>query len=364
MPATLTRRLRRAAAGAVCAAAVALPISFASAGAASAAQAPRVAGFTNLTLHNGWHPYGFGTGRPAVHLASGIVQFKGAMGTSGTNMTAFTLPSGMRPSTAVYVPVDLCNSAEGRLLIQPTGVVTVEFSGKIADAQCFTSLDGASFAKSRSGFTSLKLINGWLNAPYGTSKAQARVINGIVHLKGGMWTKGTSSQPFRLPKGFRPATPVWVNADTCNSTNGRLNISPSGVVNLQAESNFSNVTCFTSLDGVTFPRNGSGFTSFKLLNGWTNRAFGAAPVGGRLVSGTVELRGGMATTGTNELAFTLPKSLRPSHRVYVPVDLCNAHYGRIDILTNGEAFVEVNNETSAWSDAQCFTSLEGASFAR
>lgn len=148
------------------------------------------------------------------------------------------------------------------------------------------------------------------------------------------------------------------------ATNGRLNILPSGQVNLQAESDFSNVACFTSLDGVTFPRSGSGFTSLKLLNGWTNRAFGAAAVGGRLVSGTVELRGAMATTGTTELAFTLPKSLRPSHIVYVPVDLCNAHYGRVEIETNGDAFVEINGETSTWANAQCFTSLEGASFAR
>jgi hypothetical protein len=43
--------------------------------------------------------------------------------------------------------VDLCNATNGRLDIQPTGVVTVEAEGgTFGNAQCFTSLDGASFA--------------------------------------------------------------------------------------------------------------------------------------------------------------------------------------------------------------------------
>ncbi len=367
MSATLTRRLRRAATGVLCTAAVALPLSLVGAAVAQAKpvpHAPRVAAFTNLTLRNGWHAYGFGTARPAVHLASGIVQFKGAMATKGANLTAFTLPRGLRPATDVYVPVDLCDSAEGRLFIKPTGVVSVQFEDLIGDAQCFTSLDGASFARSGSGFTSLKLLNGWKNAPFRTSRAQARVISGIVHLTGAIATAGTSPAPFTLPKGFRPATPVWVNADTCNGTNGRLKIGTNGHVTLQAENSFGEMTCFTSLDGVTFPRSGSGFTSLKLLNGWKNRAFGAATVGARLVSGTVELRGGMSTAGTDDLPFTLPKSLRPGHIVYVPVDLCNAHYGRVEIEPNGESLIEINAETSTWANAQCFTSFEGASFAR
>jgi len=37
------------------------------------------------------------------------------------------------------------------LVIQPTGVVTVQAEGAFSNAQCFTSLDGASF--SITGFT-------------------------------------------------------------------------------------------------------------------------------------------------------------------------------------------------------------------
>jgi hypothetical protein len=42
--------------------------------------------------------------------------------------------------------VDLCNATNGRLSIQHNGVVTVEAQGgTFSNAQCFTSLDGASF---------------------------------------------------------------------------------------------------------------------------------------------------------------------------------------------------------------------------
>jgi hypothetical protein len=45
--------------------------------------------------------------------------------------------------------------------------------------------------------------------------------------------------------------------------------------------------------------------------------------------------------------------------VYVNIDLCNATKGRLIIQTNG--VVSVQAETS-FSNAQCFTSLDGVSF--
>lgn len=52
----------------------------------------------------------------------------------------------MRPATQVYIPVDLCGSAKGRLYIQPSGAVQVQtVSGDWGSAQCFTSLEGAWF---------------------------------------------------------------------------------------------------------------------------------------------------------------------------------------------------------------------------
>jgi hypothetical protein len=122
-----------------------------------------------------------------------------------------------------------------------------------SNAACFTSLDGASFAKSATSFTSLTLQNGWTGSPFGTSAPAVRAISGIIQFKGAIATSGTNPVPFTLPTGFRPATVVFVPVDLCNATNGRLQIDPSGTVTVEAEgSAFSNAACFTSLDGASF----------------------------------------------------------------------------------------------------------------
>jgi hypothetical protein len=210
------------------------------------------AGPTPLTLINGWTNYSSGTSRAIAEEVTGIVQFRGAIATAGTTPVAFTLPASLRPLTNVYVPVDLCNATKRRLFIQPSGAVSVQAETGFSNAQCFTSLEGASFAPNATGFTSLTLINGWTNAPFSTSNAAVQKINGIVHFKGAIATAGTNPAPFTLPVGFRPATSVYVPVDLCNATNGRLIIQTSGAVTVQAEGAFSNAQCFTSLDGASF----------------------------------------------------------------------------------------------------------------
>ncbi len=107
----------------------------------------QAATWTPLTLENGWTTTFLPSSNAAVTNISGIVHFKGAIATSGTNAQAFTLPAGFRPATTVVlVPVDLCNATKGRLFIFPGGVVMVRAEKAFSDAQCFTSLDGASFA--------------------------------------------------------------------------------------------------------------------------------------------------------------------------------------------------------------------------
>ena len=141
----MTQRLRRAAAGAVCAAAVTLPLMSA-AGAQAATAGPSIT-YTKLTLLHGWGTY-TGSATPAVADISGIVHFKGAISTSSgnTNNVAFVLPPGFRPAKFVVVPVDMCNATSGELNIAPTGVTQVISQGANSNATCFTSLDGASFA--------------------------------------------------------------------------------------------------------------------------------------------------------------------------------------------------------------------------
>jgi hypothetical protein len=320
-------------------------------------------GWTPLTLQNGWSNSPFGTSAASVRTISGIVHLKGAIATSGTNPVLFTLPAGFRPAAAVFVAVDLCNATNGRLQIEPTGVVTVQAEGgAFSNAACFTSLDGVSFAKSGTSFTPLTLQNGWTSSPFGTSAPAVRTISGIVHLKGAIATTSTNPVPFTLPSGFRPASVVFVPVDLCNATHGVLQIEPTGVVTVQAEGGaFSNAACFTSLDGASFAKSASSFTSLTLQNGWFNAPFGTSAPAVRTISGIVHLKGAIATSGTNPVPFTLPAAFRPAHVVFVAVDLCTATNGRLQIGPTG--VVTVQAEGGAFSNAACFTSLDGASFA-
>jgi hypothetical protein len=101
--------------------------------------------FTTLTLVNGWTGGPFGSSNPAVNKSNGIVHFKGAMA-GGSSATVFTLPSTFRPHAIVYLAVDMCNATNGRLVIDTSGVATVQAETSFTNAQCFTSLDGVSFA--------------------------------------------------------------------------------------------------------------------------------------------------------------------------------------------------------------------------
>ena len=145
----------------------------------------------------------------------------------------------------------MCNATNGRLIIQSTGAVSVQAETNFSNAQCFTSLEGASFTPSVVGFSALTLINGWTNAPFSTHQAAYRTNNGLVQFMGAIATSGSNASPFTLPAGARPAKPLYIKVDLCNATNGRLFIQPNGAVTVQAAT-FSNAQCFTSLEGASF----------------------------------------------------------------------------------------------------------------
>ncbi len=317
--------------------------------------APAVA--TLLTLENGWTNAPFGTSSAAVVKIKSIVHFKGAIA-GGTSAAAFVLPPAFRPFATTYVPVDLCNAAKGRLIITRDGVVQVEAEHSFSSAQCFTSLDGASFTPNLFDFDGLVPLNGWTVGPFGTESPYIRNIDGVVHFAGAV-AGGSNSEIVVLPAAFSPAKVVYLPVDLCNAANGRLIISPNGEVQVQAETAFASAQCFTSLEGAWFVASTTGYKNLQLLHGWTGTAFGTAKPAVGIATGVVYLKGAIATTGTNPMPFILPKAYRPKTNVYIPVDLCRATNGRLFIQPSG--VVTVQAETS-FGEAQCFTSLDGASF--
>jgi hypothetical protein len=209
-------------------------------------------------------------------------------------------------------------------------------------------------------FTRLTLIHGW-HTYVGAATPAVADISGIVTFKGVIDTNGSNPEPFTLPKGFRPATNVYVATATCSANKGRLDIKPTGVVIVQSEGDFSSATCATSLDGVSFAKSPASFTKLKLQNGWQNAPFSTSDAAVRLISGIVHFKGAISTNSGNSIAFTLPKGFRPAATVYLPVDLCNANKGRLEITPNG--VTRVSAEIS-FSNAACITSLDGATFAK
>jgi hypothetical protein len=329
----------------------------------AAGRAPAVT-FTPLKLINGWYTYP-GAAKPAVADISGIIVLRGDIATAGTIPAAFRLPKAFRPASDVFLAAATCGANKGRLYIQRSGYVTVESEdGEFSNAACVTSLGGLSFGRTAASFTKLKLINGWQNAPSElTADASARLISGVVHLRGAIRTSGSNGDPLILPKGFRPAKEVYVPVDLCNANKGRLEIQSDGVVTVQAEQNFSDAACLTSLDGATFATSSKSFTPLKLQNGWHPYALGTYKPAVRISGGIVRFEGAIHTSG-NPFAgpvFTLPKSMRPATQVYVEIDLTDANNGRLDILPDGKVFMYAEGGTT--QHAQTFTSLDGAWFA-
>jgi hypothetical protein len=313
--------------------------------------APSSSGFTTLTLQNSWTTYP-GSAAAAARIVGGVVHLRGAI-RNGTTSTLFTLPAGFQPTVEQHVPINLCGNTPGRLHVFPSGVVSVE--GGLSSAQCFTSLDGAKFVQSSSGFTTLTLQNGWIPYGSGTGTPGAKVIDGVVHLKGAI-SSGANNVVFTLPASMRPASTVHVLVDMCGATKGRLAIPSHGQVSLST-ANFLNAQCFTSLDGVSFTR--SDYAPIVLAPGWTNNALSTSSAAVALINGVAQFKGGIGTMGTNNLVFNVPAEVRPSADVYLPVVLCDANKGRLQITPAGDVFVSASN----WSAAKCLTSLEGASYA-
>jgi hypothetical protein len=313
--------------------------------------------FTALPLTGTWTNSPYSTPPPAAALnCDGIVQLRGAASASGTDVTILTLPANLRPATMVYVPVDLCGATKGRLNIFPSGVVNVQAEADATKASCFTSMEGASFALSTTGFTAMTLLNGWTNAPYSTRNAAAKVANGIVRLEGAV-ANGTTSGLFTLPVGMRPPATVYINADLIGSKKGRIIIDAAGNVSVEAFGAFSDAQGFTSLEGVWFAVSTSGYSALSLQNGWTNYGTRNAMI--TTGNGIVRFQGSISTGGTNLSPFVLPVGFRPANSVYVPVDLCDAAGGRLNITPAGAVTIQVEGVTA---DATCFTSLEGVSF--
>jgi hypothetical protein len=355
------QRLGRYLVGVVISLGIAVPIATATTSMAGATS-------SSLTLTSPWTAAPFGTDAPSVSVSAGVVSFRGAIAASAgnTNDVPFLLPAAYRPAVNVFMPIDLCGATTGLLFIGPSGWARIEQrDGTLSDANCFTSLDGASFVQT-SAVTPLSLIHGWTSSSSdnGTANPAAAIVSGVVHLQGAIEASSpTLNEPFVLPANMTPSVPVFVPVEMCDGTNGRLEIGTDGSVFLREEDQGTNLEdCLTSLDGASFVLHPKNSTALKLKNGWAEQSFNTAPAAAELVKGVVRLQGAI-NGGSTAVITTLPLSLRPTKDVFVKVDLCDAAVdGRIEIQPTGK--VSIQEADGLLTSAQCFTSLDGASFVK
>jgi len=99
-----------------------------------------------------------------------------------------------------------------------------------------------------------ELMNGWVDYNEGQrAPAWALDAEGVVHLRGAI-SGGDTTAFARLPAAVRPSAYVWVSTTLVNSKPGRIVIDPTGYVQADYEDVFTDVSEFTSLDGVTWAK--------------------------------------------------------------------------------------------------------------
>jgi hypothetical protein len=327
------------------------------------ARPAQAATFTPLALAPGWTGAGAPYRAAAVANDSGIIRLRGVITRpSGSGNDVFTLPTAFRPAKQVYVPVTLCSSHVGALVIETNGHTRVDVPTGLTNAYCQTSLDGVSFAKTSTSFASIPLEHGWAKYPAANLRTvAARTINGIVYLQGVITTKGTDPDPFTMPAAFRPSRRVYVPVTLCSGEKGRLIIEPDGRVTVDAQHTFSFAACLTSLEGVSYAKTAANFTTLSLLSGWQHAPYSTRSVAVRVINGIVHFQGAAAAPDGQKpyTMFNLAPSLRPPAEARVYVDVCNANNGTLRLKTDGSTFSLSETDLA---DARCFTSLEGASY--
>lgn len=323
-------------------------------------EAARPPGATKLTLINGWKTYS-GSSKPEIFAYKGIVRLKGAIKEiHGSNAEPFVIPAPFRPAATVVIKLDLCDAANGMLIVNPDGSTEIGAENSFSDAQCFSSLDGVTYSLSTDGYHKLKLTDGWLPFGDGTAAPAARAAGNVVRFQGAM-TGGSGVAAFTVPASLRPQSAVWIPLDMSGASNGRIGVFPDGSVFVQSEFSTAVAQAFTSLDGAYYAMDTTGFTALTLINGWSaDTVDDSFAPGVRLDHGVVEFQGAITlSSGSSDNPFVLPPEMRPSRTVYVAVDMNQSVNGRLEISPNGTVYVGAE---SGANDPFGFVSLDGVSF--
>jgi hypothetical protein len=101
-------------------------------------------GFAQVPLRNGWTNAPVGARTLAMKNDNGVIRFRGAVATTGTDMRPFVLPERHRPASLVYAPIDVCGGKKGHAVFLPDGTVLIQLPSAVSPL-CYASFEGVSF---------------------------------------------------------------------------------------------------------------------------------------------------------------------------------------------------------------------------
>jgi hypothetical protein len=209
-----------------------------------------------LHLMNGWvsRQDTWHTGDPSYYVAGGVVYLSGSLHrTSGASATVTRLPVAARPAQNTFLTVYTWRNRAGIVEILRTGYVIAYGPG----AKSFTSLAGITFPAAHTAMYKLALTSYWVSdqPAYGTGKPSYAVINGVVHLQGGVFDPSVVGNLIAvLPAGARPAHIQVIIVYTISGAVGCVEVLPNGEVGVFG-STVDGPQAFTSLASVSYPVN-------------------------------------------------------------------------------------------------------------
>ncbi len=202
------------------------------------------------------------------------------------------------------------------------------------------------------------LLNSWKTA--GTAKLITgrpgwAVNNGVVYLRGAIKQTGSDTSDFfaRLPKSARPTRNLYIQIFTQAAQPGVLFVGADG----DLETYHGNATTFASLAAISFPTAAIARHKLTLTNHWASSQspYNTGDPSYSISKGVVYLSGSLHGGTSSSVAFTLPKSARPTHVVYLSVYTSAETTGALVLKPNGK--VQVYG-----SSASEYTSLANISY--
>jgi len=199
-------------------------------------------------------------------------------------------------------------------------------------------------------WTSMNLQNNWVDySPPFTSAGYTKTSSGLIVLKG--MVRGGAGTIGILPVGYRPTMNITFENST-NQAGGRVDVGPTGLVNLSVGSN-----AWFSLDGIAFMPASATFTVPTLQNGWVNYSPSSGDPNwqgagyltdslGRVHTNGL-VRAGTVTSPTT--MFTLPVGLRPPEYLHM-LNTVSGSVGHFGVNSNGN--IEAKGYTNTYSSLQ------------